>query len=450
MKIIIIGAGAVGLHLARTLSWEGHEIVIVDNNQELVDRATGSMDVMAIRGSGTSISVLVEAGTKDADLMIAVTSVDEVNIVACMLAKQLGVGTRIARVRNQEYSRDDTPVSLKELGITQIIHPELETAREVVRLIKYPHAIDIVACADGKMYLVGLKIEPGAEVVGRTLKELTPQYPEVHMRIVAMTRSGKTIIPTGDAKLSAMDTVYVITHFENLQRIFQLAGKTEHVQRDIMILGGGMIGRMVAEELEKEKIYNTKLIESDEERSMMASQRLLNTMVVRGSEEGIDIDVMTIEGLSEMSVLAALTDDDENNIVTSLFARHLKLSRTVTLISKPEYMPITRAIGLDAAINKRLLTSDAILKYLRGGRILAVSSLRGIDAEIIEFEVSPTSPANLKHLRDIKFPAGAIVGAINHQGDVSVAVGDSTINAGDHLVVFCQEQAVPKLQKLFR
>lgn len=450
MKIVIIGAGAVGLHLARTLSWEGHEIVIVDNNQELIDHVASSMDAMAIRGSGTSISTLVQAGLKSAELLIAVTSVDEVNIVACLLAQQMDVPTRIARVRNQEYSRDDTPVSLKELGITQIIHPELETAREVTRLIKYPHTIDIVACADGKMYLVGLKIEPGAEVIGRALKELTPNYPDVSMRIVAMTRNGVTIIPTGDAKLSALDTVYIITHYENLQRIFQLAGKTNQIQRDVMILGGGMIGRMVAEELEKEKVYNIKLIESDEERSQMAAQRLVNTMVVRGSEEGIDLDVMTIEGLSEMDVLAALTDDDENNIVTSLFARHLKLGRTVTLISKPEYMPITRAIGLDAAINKRLLTSDAILKYLRGGRILAVSSLRGINAEIIEFEVSPTSPANQKRLRDIKFPNGAIVGAINHQGDVSVAVGDSLVSAGDHLVVFCQETAIPKLQKLFK
>ena len=448
MKIVIIGAGAVGLHLAKTLSWEGHDIIIVDHHQEVVDRAGGSMDVMAIRGSGTSISTLIKAGVETADLLIAVTSVDEVNIVASMLAEQMGVRTRIARVRNQEYSKPDTPVPLKKLGITQIIHPELEAARAVGRLIRYPHTIDVVECADGKMTLVCLRIEPESEVIGTSLMDLTPRYPDIPLRVVAVVHEGKTTIPTGESRIMAGDTVYVIVHIDNVDRVFQLAGKPEVTSHDVMILGGGMIGRMVAEELEKEKDYNIKIIESEEAKSQMASQRLVNTMVVRSSE-GIDIDVMAIEGLSEMGVFAALTDDDENNIVTSLFARHLGVERTITLITKPEYMPITRAIGLDAAINERLLTSDAILKYLRGGRILAVSSLRGIDAEIIEFEVTYSSKVINKKLRDVRFPEGSIVGAILHDGEVSVAVGESMIQTGDQVVVFCQEKAIPKLEKLF-
>ncbi len=448
MKIVVVGAGAVGLHLARTLSWEGHEVAIIDHLQELIDRAGGSMDVMALRGSGTSLSTLVQAGAPEADLLIAVTSVDEINIVACMLAKQLGVKTRIARVRNQEYSEPNSLVSLTELGIDQVIHPELEASREVVRMIRYQHAIDIIECAEAKMFLVGLRVELEAPIIGRRLCDLTPDFPDMPFRVVATVRDGQTIIPTGTDIIQQRDLAYVITHSEDLQRVFSLGGKPNEISRDVMLLGGGMIGRMVAEELEEDKKYNIKLIESDTERTQRAVQRLKNTMVVR-CREGIDIDVLALEGIAEMGVFAALTDDDENNIVTSLFARHLKVGRTITLISKPEYMPIVRAIGLDAAVNERVQTSDAIVKYLLGGRIMAISSLRGTDADVIELVVSERSRAAGKRLREVEFPEGALVGAIDHMGDVTVAVGDSMVQAGDRLVIFCEPRAVSKLEKMF-
>ena len=449
MKVVVVGAGAVGYHLARTLSWEGHEVVLIDNRPELIDRISGSLDVLAIRGNGTSVSVLVKAGVEQADLLVAVTSVDEVNIVASMLAKQLGAKTRIARVRNQEYSKSDTPVSLAELGIDQVIHPELEAARETVRMIRHPNAIDVVECAEGKMILVGLRIEFKAEIVGQTLEVLIPSLTELPFRVVAIVRDGKTIIPKGKDVILPNDIVYVISHQADLPAVFKLAGKTEDISRNVMILGGGMIGRMVAEMLEEQGRYNIKLIESDEDKTQRAVQRLTTTMVVRGGD-GIDFDVLSIEGIDEMGVFAALTDDDENNIVTSLFAKHLGVKRTVTRISKPEYIPIVRAIGLDAAVNERLLTSDAILKYMLGGRILAISTLQSSDAEIIEFSVGEKSSVAGKSLRNIRFPEGALVGAINHEGEVSVAVGDSIVNAGDRLVMFCQPKAVPKLEKMFR
>ncbi|MDP8237456.1 MAG: Trk system potassium transporter TrkA [Candidatus Hatepunaea meridiana] len=449
MKIVVVGAGAVGYHLARTLSWEGHEVTLIDHDQSLVDRAGGSMDVMAVRGSGTSVSVLIQAGVQDSDLLIAVTSVDEVNIVSCMLAKQLGTKKRIARVRNQEYADPKTPVSLKGLGIDQVIQPELETAKEVVRMIRFPYAIDIVECANGKMVLVGLRIEKISDIINIPLEKLMPLYPDLNFRLVSIIRKGQTIIPSGKNVIQPNDIAYVISSYEDLPEVFNIAGKREEIAHDVMLLGGGMIGRMVGEMLEELKGYNVKLIEGDEERTQRAIQRLKNTIIVKGGE-GIDFDILVLEGINEMGVFTALTDDDENNIVTSLFAKHLGVKRIITRISKSEYLPIIRAIGLDAVVNERILTSDAIVKFLLGGRIMALSSLQGTDADVIEFAVSAKSKAADKRLRDITFPDGSLIGAIDHKGDVNVAVGDSFIRSGDKVVVFCQPKAVPKLEKLFK
>ncbi len=448
MKTVIVGAGAVGLHLARSLSWEGHEVIVIDHHQELVDQVTSTIDALAIRGSGTSIPTLVQAGAQNADLLLAVTNVDEVNIVACMLARELGVKKRIARIRNQEYSKLNSPVPLHSIGIDQVIHPELESAKEVVRLIRYPDAVDIVECAGGKMFLTGVRLSDDSPIIGKTLQEVTPDDSDVPFRLVAISRSGRTIIPVSHDKLQAADLIYCISHLGDVDRVFEVVGKKVEPARKIMIMGGGIIGRMVAEELELQKKPVIKLIESDEERAERAVQRLVSTMVVRASS-GIDIDLLAIEGLGEMDVFAALTDDDENNIVTSLFARHMQVKRTITLISKPQYMPVMQAIGLGTSINERLLTTDAILKFLRGGKIMSISSLRGLKAEIIEFQIGEKSKQAGKHLRDIHLPDGSLLGAVDHLGEVSVATGNTLILPGDRVVVFCDDRSVSKIEKLF-
>lgn len=454
MKITIIGAGQVGTHLAKNLSWQDHDITIIDQNQERIDLISNQFDVLAILGSGTSASTLISGGVDKADMLIAVTSIDEVNIVACTLAKHLGVKTRIARVRNREYSQVDTPVSLYELGIDQVINPELEGAKEVVQMVRYPHATNIVECADGEVMLVGVKVEPNSAVIDRPLKQLFPPGSSISFRLAAINRTGdttsKTIIPTGNDIVRANDTVYVITPRNEIQTLFELASKEiSDSSADVMILGGGRIGRFVAEELEQDKNFNLKLIESDFKLSQRAADNLINTIVVRGGQEGIDIDLLALEGLSDMDVFAALSDDDERNIVSSLFARHLGVKRIITLISRPEYMAILKAIGLDAAINEKVLTSDAILKYMLGGKIMAVSSIRNIDAEIIEFVVGSWSKITDKKIKDIKFPEGAIIGAIEHRREVHIATGDSTLMEGDRVVVFSLPKAIPKLEKLF-
>ncbi len=448
MKIVIVGAGTVGRHLAKTLSWREHEVSVIDHNPDLVDRARNTLDVLAIRGQGTSIRTLMDAGVESADLLIAVTSVDEVNIVACMLAQQMGAKKRIARVRSQEYSKPNIPVKLSDVGIDQIIHPELEAAHEVVKMIRYQNAIDVVECSGGRMMLVGLNVQDHSQVIGTKLKDVTPQFPNISVRVVALLRRGKTIIPSGDDSIMPGDLIYTMCPANQLNQLFEILGKSNENSNDIMLLGGGLVGRLVAHELEQDKKLNIKLIESDIKRSEIAAQELNNTMVVRGGEE-LDIDMMAIEGIEDMGVFAALSDDNENNIVTSLFARHLRVKRTITLIKKPEYMAIARSIGLDAAVNELILTSDAILKHLIGQKIMAVSTLRGINADIVEFSVGQNAKVVGKRLMDLKFPRQSLVGAIEHDGDVSVAVGSSVIHGGDRVVVFSMTEAVPKLDKMF-
>ncbi len=454
MKIAIIGAGQVGTHLAKSLSWQNHDITVIDDDQNRIDLISNQLDVLAIQGSGTSASTLINAGVDKADMLIAITSIDEVNIVACTLAKHLGVKTRIARVRNREYSEPDTPVSLFELGIDQVINPELEAAREVIQMIRFQHATNIVECAEGQILLVGTEVEPHSDIVGRPLMEWVPANSDISFRLAAINRAddprSKTIIPTGKDVIHANDRVYFITPREEVHRLFQLVGKPlPKKNSNIMILGGGRIGRFVAEELEKDKHFNVKLIESDPDLSRKAAEQLMNTMVVRG-QEGIDIDLLVLEGLSDMDVFVALSDDDESNIVTSLFARHSKVKRIITLVSRPEYTAILKAIGLDAAINEKVLTSDAILKYMLGGKIMAVSSIRNIDAEIIEFAVGNWSNVTDKKIKDINFPEGAIIGAIEHRNQVHIATGENTLMEGDRVVVFCLPKAIPKLEKLFK
>ncbi len=450
MKIVIVGAGVVGMHLAKTLSWQEHDVAVIDSNQELIDRASSNLDVLAIYGNGTSLNTLMRAGVNSADLLIAVTSIDEINILSCMLSHRLGAKTKIARVRNQEYSSPDLPVKLSDLGIDQVIHPELEAAKEVEKLIRYRDTVEIVECGGGKMMLAGLKIEESHEkVTGIPLRSLTPQLKNVSVRVVAISRAGKTLLPSGNDIIQKEDVIYIITHEKNLEKIFEFMGKPKKKKSvDVMILGGGMVGRLVAERLESSKNYKVKLIESDADRSRMAAESLDNTIVVRSNQDN-DIDLMVMEGVEDMGVFAALTDDDENNIVTSLFAKHLKVKRTITLNSKPEYLPIARVIGLDTAVNELMLTSDAILRHLIGPKILAISTLRGIDAEIVEFLVYEGSDAAGRKISEIKFPKGAIVGAVDQFGDVKVAEGDTKIFAGNKVMVFCFPEVIAKLERLF-
>ncbi|NQS99070.1 MAG: Trk system potassium transporter TrkA [candidate division Zixibacteria bacterium] len=447
MKIIVLGAGGVGFHLSKSLSNEGHDIVVIDNDPESINRVNELLDVMAIMGDGTGLANLKQAGIENADMMLAVTSTDEVNLLACMIAQKFGVTTKIARVRNADYASDNFVLSPEEMGVEMMINPELEAANEIVDMVRYPLAFDKVEFEEGRIILLGLVIEDNSPVLGQTLSSIVPQYQPLTFRSVAIYRDGETIIPRGSDIVKRGDRVYVVVKREMMSDVFHFASSAPYEFRNVMILGGGKIGRMVAKILADFKHINVKLIESNPRKSRYIAEQLSNTIVVHG--DGTDLDLLAQEGILEMDIFIALTDDDETNIVSSLLAHHLKVKRTVTLIGRGAYMPIAKTIGLDMAINTRIITSNSILRFIRRGSILALNTLRGIDADAIEFEVPARCKVANKKIRDIKFPPGTIVGALIHEDEVAVPVGDSVIYPRDRAIVFSVPQSVKELEKLF-
>ncbi len=447
MNILIIGAGEVGSHLARLLSKENHNITVIDKDPARISTIQNQLDVLAIEGNGTSPSVLHEANIAEKDMVIAVTTVDEVNILACMIAKQMGVETKIARVRDREFSTEESFLNQADLGIDLVIHPELEATKEIVRLIRYPQVHEMITFCDQHIAIVGMRMKDESPLLGKRLMDIDLQSIHMPFRLVAINRNETTIIPRGNDQIQAGDDLYVSVKTEHLYDVFQLAGHTIETSHRVMLFGATPIGKMVAQELESIKDINVKLVETDRERAEELATELVGTEVVIGDMS--DIDLIAQEGIIDMDMFLALSDDDEENIVTSLLARHLEVPRTITLTKKAAYPPIIRTIGLDVAINPRLLTSNAILKFIRSGRLVSLRHMASIDAETFEFHVSADSKVVSKRIRDIDFPEGSIVVAVEHDGQGVIPVGDTKIYVGDRIVLFCQPEASRKAMRLF-
>jgi trk/ktr system potassium uptake protein len=447
VRILIIGAGEVGGHLAHLLSRENHDITIVDKDPHLIADIGNNLDVLAIEGHGTSPTVLKEAGIENADMLIAVTTVDEVNILSCMIAKQFGVKTKIARVRNHEFSLESSIINPTDLGIDLIIHPELEATKEISRLIRFPQVQEMITFCNDEIAIVGIKVPENSPIIGMELPDVVKKEGSFSFRFVAISRNGDTIIPRGTDRLEKDDNLYISCRKSKLNDIFKLIGHKKKKTNNVMIYGASLIGRMVAEELDKDKKIHVKLLENELKIGKEVLENLEHTEVLIG--DASDINLITSEGIIDMDVFAALSDDDEDNIVTSLLTRHLKVPKTITLIGKSTYIPIVKAIGLDIAINPRLLTSNAILKFIRLDKIISLRHMVGINAETYEFKASPGSKVVGKTLTDIPFPEGSIVAAVEHHDSSEIPVGNTHIFVGDRVVVFCIPSVVKGVLKLF-
>jgi trk system potassium uptake protein TrkA len=447
LRIIIIGAGEVGFHLAKILSTENHQVVMIEPDKEKINRAEEMLDIMAIEGSGSSGQTLVKAGIKDAELLIAVSAIDEVNIIACMLADKFGVPRKIARVRNPEYTAENAVLTSDEFGIDLMINPEFETAQEIVRLIRRSAATDVVEFAKGAIQLVGLRLDSKAKVLSKKLRDVSCSIPNLTFRTVAIFRNGKTIIPTGEDYFINGDQIFVVSKTESVPELLDLCGKSNVRIGKIMILGGGKVGRLVAKELETEKSIDIRLIESSRWKSQFVADQLRRTLVIRG--DGTDMDLLASEGIMDMDAFVAVTDDEETNIITSLLAKHLGVRRTIILINRTYYLPLMNSIGLDAAVDIRMITANAIARFIHRGEVVSVATLKGIDAEAIELVAQKGSHIVKKPLKDLKFPKGAIIGAVTRNGKVFVPVGSSLIQPHDKVVVFALPEAVANVEKIF-
>lgn len=445
MKIIIVGAGEVGFHLAKILSQERHDIIVIDKSEERLARVSDALDVMTLEGSGSRVGTLQKAGAPGADMLIAVTSIDEVNLTSCLLAHKLGTRKKIIRVNDPDFLFSEGPLSARDFGIDLVIYPEGLAAQEIVRLIRRSAATDVLEFADGRIQLIGIKIDQDSPLINKRLRDVVAEYDEVPFRAVAIHRGLGTIIPNAEEIFRKGDQAFVIAKTQYVQEMLKLSGKDTAKLEKIIILGGGRIGQHVAEELEGE--ISVKLIESGKEESLKLADVLSKTMVIQG--EGKDLDLLATEGIMEMDAYIAVTRDEEDNIISCLMAKHLGVKKIIAHVEKLDYIPLANTIGIDALINKKLSAATAILKFVRKGEIVSVATLHGVDAEVIEMVAQKGSSVTKRPLKDLKFPEGAIIGCVIHDESVTIPIGATRISPQDRVVVFTLPKSIKDVEKFF-
>ena len=446
MRIVIAGMGDVGYHLAKQLSSEEHDIIAIDMDQQRLSYSDSMADILTINGPGTSISTLKQAQVERADLFVAVTSFEEVNVTSAILAKKLGAKKTIARIGNSEYLDENVDINFSEIGIDFMIYPEELAAREMVSLILRSAATDVMDFEGGKLSVIGLRLDKDAPVIRKTVVDIAKEFEIFDFRIVALHRNFRTIIPKGNDRFLPNDQVFVIAKPEGNSIVMKLAGKEEIKFDNIMILGGSKIGRRVAELLEDK--MTVKLIESDEEKTLKLADTLTSTLVIKG--DGRDIDLLAQEGIIDVDAFVAVTEDAETNIITCLMAKHLGVKKAIALVDKVDYIPLTQTIGLDSLINKKLIAANNISRFIRKSEVLALSTLEGIDADILEYVAQPNSTITKKLIKDLNFPKEAIIGGYIRGEDSHIAVGDTKIQSGDKVVVFALPGGVKKTEKFFK
>lgn len=451
MKVIVCGAGQVGSNIAHHLAQENNDVTIIDQSAELIRRINDTLDVRGVIGHASRPDVLEAAGARDADMIIAVTYADEVNMVACQVAHSLfEVPTKIARIRHQSYlepawanlfSRDHMPIDV-------IISPEIEVARAVTRRLKVPGAFEMISLAGDKVKLLGVRCGDDCPVVNTPLRQLTRLFPDLGIVVVGITRDGKTIIPTPDDQMLAGDEVFLVINSDHLLRIMAVFGHEEAEARRLLIFGGGNIGLFLAQEIEREHPWvNTKIIELNSDRAETIAGQLKRTTVING-------DVLDQEILEECNVAAtetvvAVTNDDETNVLASLLAKRHGCQRAITLINKGAYEPLVTTLGIDVVVSPRNITVSTVLQHIRRGRIHSVHTLRDGFGELIEAEAMETSPLVGKPLSEVKLPAGVRVGAVVRGGEVITPSGGMVIQTKDRVVLFAAQELVRKVEKMF-
>lgn len=439
MRIVVVGAGEVGYHLAARLSLEQHDVVVIERDPDLGARIQGQLDVLVVEGNGASLTRLEQAGIEDADLLLAVTNIDEVNLIACLIAAQFDVSLKVARVSNPEYYERRGVLAEHKFGADLLINPEEECAREIVKLFHRTRASDVAEFADGRVVLLALPVGRDAPVAGRTLSEIARDLTERHFLTVAIDRDGETLIPDGGTRLVPGDEIYLVAEAPHLDEAYRLLG-LEHARiRRAMLLGGGRVGLHLARLLEREGIQPT-IIERDRDRCVELAEALETALVLNG--DATDLELLRQEGIAETGGLAAVTSEDETNLLASLLCKHLGARKVIALLKRGEYIPLVSRVGVDAAVSPRLSTANRILQMIRGGHILSMAVMERNRAEAMEVEVVEGSPAAGRRVRDLDLPAGSILGSVQRGEDVEIPQGDTRIEAGDRLVVFALPRAV--------
>ncbi len=445
---MIIGAGEVGYNLAMKLSKEGHDVVVIDHDPEKVRHIDETLDVKSLLGKGSSPGVLKEAGIEEAEMVIAVTDSDEINMVVCLIAgTQSKIPKRIARIRNLEYTRETQIFDEQHLDIDLCINPEMETAKTIVRLIENPGSADFAEFADGKVELLGVKIEEDSYVVGKKLRELREVrdlFPDLKVLIVAISRDDRIVIPHGDETIFAGDILYAVVDRHSIRNVLVYLRKKEEPVKRVFIAGGSHIAFEVARQLQDSGI-TVRMIEKDSTRCERMAESLEKVLVLQG--EITDQRLLREEGIEDADFFVSASDDEDANILASLLAKRLGARKTITFVRHLHYLPVLPTIGIDAVVSPRLSAIGRIMHYIRRGKILSVATLKEEDAEVIETVALDTSDIVNRPIKELKFPKGAIIGAVVRGGEVIIPGGNDIILPDDRVVIFALQSAIPKVEK---
>lgn len=451
MKVIVCGAGQVGFNIAHYLAAENNDVTVIDQRPELIRKVSDTLDVQVVLGFASHPLVLEQAGAADADMLIAVTAADEVNMVACQVAHSLfNVPTKIARVRSQSYLQ---PIwanlfSREHLPIDVIISPEIEVARAITRRLEVPGAIDVIPLANDKVRLIGVRCTEECPLINTPLRQLTVLFPDLAIVIIGIVRDGKALVPTGEDQMHEGDEVYFVVDTTHVDRALAAFGREDKEARRIIIFGGGNIGLFLAQQLEEAHPgISIKVIEANKERAEFIAKSLNHTVVLNG--DVLDPEILEEASVSAAEAVVAVTNDDETNILAGLLAKRYGCQRTLTLINKGTYSALVGPLGIDVVISPRAITVSNILQHVRRGRIHAVHSLHEGFGELIEADALETSSLVGKPLRDVKLPAGVLLGAVVHNGQVISPRGNTVIQPGDRVILFATADAVKKVEKMF-
>ncbi|NJC27929.1 Trk system potassium transporter TrkA [Neolewinella antarctica] len=446
MKIVIAGAGDVGFHLAKLMATENQDIILIDNDEEVLDYAGSHLDVLTVRGDATSIQTLSNARVQSADLLLAVTTSEKTNMMSAILAKKLGCRHVVARVDNEEYTTAANESTICSLGIDQIISPRQLASQEILRLIKQCSFTDIFEFENGKLVLLGTTLDDDSPLVGVRLSDIKSLRAKVDLRPIAVLRGNTTIIPKGFTTLRRGDHIYFITKPEKKQLVEDFVGKKRKTVRSILILGGTELGISTARILQDD--YSVTIVEKSRRRCQYINEQLTNVLVIKG--DYTNIDLLQEEGLDRMDAFIALTGNSETNIISCLTARNHGVYKTIAQVENKEYTHISQNIGVDTLINKKLLAANSIFHHIRKGNIEAITSLQGVDAQVIEYVLTKSNQLTKKPLSKLHFPETALVGGVIRGEQTLIPNGDTQMEIGDRVIVFALPSAIKRLEELFR
>jgi trk system potassium uptake protein TrkA len=444
MRAVIFGAGEVGSHIARVLTLENIEVVVVDKDDKKLQWISSEIDVATVEGEAGSNTVFIDSGIEEADFLIAATDSDEKNMITCLLAKGYpNIKRKIARIRNPEYFNNKALLGPDNLDIHPAINPEYEAAMAIVRLMEIPLATDVEAFEGGAIKVIGLKIPRNSAVVGKRLMDL-----KIKLLVGAIIRDETVYIPNGASVIRGGDIIYLPVRSDNVSEVISAVGEKPRPARSVMIAGGGRIGFNVAKALDRKKNVTVKIIEKDKERCLFLDRNLNKAIIFQG--EASDQDLMVQENISNMDVFAAVTNNEEVNIMSSILAMRLGAHKSVSLVNRADYIPLANNLGIEAVLSPRLITASTILRYIRKGEILSLTTIANGKAEVIEARVGKKSSITGKPLKYLKFPDKSLVGTIIRDNELIIPTGNDSIEENDRLIIFTLKESIRRIEELLQ